>query len=88
MTETAYLGIVLIYWSRYRINKTLFKWAENRQQYKCLFFSIRKFLLKACKTKTMGGKKEYFYLEQKTFDSFHSTNKYLQVLEYEECLWH
>lgn len=59
MTETVYLGVVLIYWSQYRINKTLFQVGRERRAVQMSVFSLRKILLRAKKTKDhRGGKKK------------------------------
>lgn len=62
MTETVYLGVVLIYWSQYRINKTLFQVGRERIAVQMSVFSLRKILLRARKTKTIGGGKKRIIL--------------------------
>lgn len=58
MTETVYLGVVLIYWSQYRINKTLFQVGRERRAVQMSVFSLRKILLRAKKNKDHRGEKK------------------------------
>lgn len=52
----------MIYWSQYRKNKTLFQVGRERIAVQMSVFSLRKILLRARKTKTIGGEKKRIIL--------------------------